>query len=204
MPPEISSNSLSNLVRLELKSKELTEVGDDFYKDVRRYIDTLRESLETETLKKNYKGISKLSSELESAEDNLRKIVEIRASKILRARAENYKGAIEGKMTPEEKVFYDRVSQILRNHMDSLITGSIILGEYNVEESANVKINPLTNEKDRKKVENERERIVYVYKDTPILSIAGKSMKLRREDILTIPEKYATILESQGLVKIIK
>jgi hypothetical protein len=53
--PQISEEYLSNTLRLELRSKDLTEVGDDFYKDVRTYISNLKEKIESETLKKNFK-----------------------------------------------------------------------------------------------------------------------------------------------------
>jgi DNA replication initiation complex subunit (GINS family) len=198
--PQISEEYLSNTLRLELRSKDLTEVGDDFYKDVRTYISNLKEKIESETLKKNFKAVSKLSSELETAEDNFRRIVEIRASKILKARAENYKMSIEGKMTPEEKIFYESISSIFKNHMESLITGNIIINEVKPLQTSN----PTQNKEATDEVNTEKLKVVYVYKDTPTLFLDGKSIKLNREDILTIPEKHAKILEAQGLVKIIK
>ncbi len=198
--PQISEEYLSNTLRLELRSKDLTEVGDDFYKDVRTYISNLRNKIESEMLKKNFKTVSKLSSELETAEDNFRRIVEIRASKILKARAENYRMSIEGKMTPEEKILYENISSIFKNHMESLITGNVVINEVNSQQSHN-----LSQDKETIKEENaDKLRVVYVYKDTPTLYVSGKSIRLNREDILTLPERHAKILEAQGLVKIIK
>ncbi len=201
MPPEMNVAVLENILRLELRSKELTEVGEDFYKDVRRYISDLRDRMESETMKKNYRGISKISNELEKAEGDFRKIVEIRASKILRARAENFKSSIEGRMTPEERMFYDTISQLFRQHIDSLITGSIVIPEG----PQNQRVETTKSEKNIESIEPvENLRIVYVNKDTPTLVIEGRSFKLRKEDILTMPERYAKILEAQGLAKIIK
>lgn len=201
MPPEINISVLENILRLELRSKDLTEVGEDFYKEVRKYISDLKDKMESETLKKNYRGISKISNELEKAEGDFRKIVEIRASKILKARAENFKASIEGKMTPEERIFYDAISQSFKEHMDSLITGNIIIQEVS-QTQRNETIRSEKNLESGEPVENLR--IVYVNKDTPTLVIEGRSVKLKKEDILTMPERYAKILEAQGLAKIIK
>lgn len=201
MTSSMNISSLENTLRQELRSKELTEVSEDFYKDVRKYIGELKEKIESETLKKNYRNISKVSNELEKAEEDLKKIVEIRASKILKARAENFKAAIEGRMTLEEKIFYDSVSQLLKDHIESLITGKIIISE---KEKVSEKREVEEREGEGSYSVANNFRVVYINKDTPTLVIDGKNIKLKKEDILTIPEKYAKILEAQGVAKIIK
>lgn len=90
MKGEVNEGYLNALLRLEVKNDySLEPVSVQFYKEARDYLERLKERIETETVKKNSRQIGKLTNELESSEKFLKKIIELRISKILKAKANN-------------------------------------------------------------------------------------------------------------------
>ncbi|MCL4412275.1 MAG: DNA replication complex GINS family protein [Candidatus Thermoplasmatota archaeon] len=197
MKGDINRNFLNSMVRLEIKNIELTEVPSTFYKDVKNYLDDLRTRIETETIKKNSRTASRLNQEMEDSEGFLKRIVEQRISKILQARALSDKEMIEGKLTPEEQIFYENLSNAVSDFSEELLKGEIIL-EKN-EQKEKTEKPEVTDTKEEK--EEEKFSIVHILQDIPDVSIMGRKLILRKEDIVTLPEKYADIINKQGLGK---
>jgi DNA replication initiation complex subunit (GINS family) len=193
MKGEVNENYLNSLLRLEIKNDfSIEQISGQFYKEARNYLDELKARIETENVKKNVRQVGRLTNELESSEKYLRKIIELRVSKILKARANNEKEYIEGKLTPEEQIFYENISKLVKEFMDKLEHGEIIVP---VKEQEEVK------EEEGKKGVNVP---VYIMQDVKGISLMGKAVNLRKEDIITLPLQYAEVIEKQGIGKILR
>ncbi|MEL9915172.1 MAG: hypothetical protein QW078_00060 [Thermoplasmatales archaeon] len=193
MKGDINENYLNSILRLEVKNDySLEQVSAQFYKEVRVYLENLKERIETETIKKNVRQVGKLTNELENSEKYLRKIIELRISKILKAKANNEKEYIEGRLTPEEQIFYENLSKLVKEFEEQLKRGEVIIP---VNEKVNVEKE--TEEGHSSKV------AVYITQDVKGISLMGRTVSLAKEDILTLPLEYAKVIQKQGVGKII-
>ena len=201
MKGEVNDSYLNALLRLEVKNDySLEPVSIQFYKEARNYLESLKEKIETETVKKNSRQVGKLTNELEGSEKFLKKIIELRVSKILKAKANNEKEALEGKMTPEEQIFFENIAKSVSEFSTQLEQGEIIIPskEKEDEEEAEMEVGGEQEESEEKKV------AVYILEEIKGISIMGKPVNLRKEDIVTLPLKYAGVIVKQGLGKILE
>ncbi|MEM0128276.1 MAG: hypothetical protein QXO03_04235 [Thermoplasmatales archaeon] len=194
MKGEVNENYLNSLLRLEVKNDySIEEVSNQFYKEARNYLDSLKDRIETETIKKNVRQIGKLTNELENSEKYLRKIIELRISKILKARANNEKEYLEGKLTPEEQIFYENVSKLVKEFVDQLERGEII-----------IPVNEAHTVKEEVEKPNISKVALYITQDVKGISLMGRPVNLTKEDIITLPFEYATVIQKQGVGKILE
>ncbi len=201
MKGEVNDSYLNALLRLEVKNDySLEPVSIQFYKEARNYLESLKEKIETETVKKNSRQVGKLTNELEGSEKFLRKIIELRVSKILKAKANNEKEELEGKMTPEEQIFFENIAKSVSEFSTQLEQGEIIIPskEKEAEEEEEMEVGGEQEESEEKKV------VVYILEEIKGISIMGKPVNLRKEDIVTLPSKYAGVIVKQGLGKILE
>ncbi|MCW6159392.1 MAG: DNA replication complex GINS family protein [Thermoplasmatales archaeon] len=201
MKGEVNDSYLNALLRLEVKNDySLEPVSIQFYKEARNYLESLKEKIETETVKKNSRQVGKLTNELEGSEKFLKKIIELRVSKILKAKANNEKEELEGKMTPEEQIFFENIAKSVSEFSTQLEQGEIIIpsNEKEAEEEDEMEVGTEQEESEEKKV------VVYILEEIKGISIMGKPINLRKEDIVTLPSKYAGVIVKQGLGKILE
>ncbi len=201
MKGEVNESFLNSLLRLEVKNDyTLEQVSFQFYKEARDYLESLKERIETETVKKNSRQIAKLMNELESSELCLKRIIELRVSKILKAKANNEKEELGGKMTPEEQIFFENVSKAVNEFSSQLEQGEIIIPSNESKEEA------VEEGKDSgvREVTEDKNVVVYILQEIKGISIMGKLVNLRKEDVVTLPTKYASIIVKQGLGKILE
>ncbi|MGC8562404.1 MAG: hypothetical protein ACP5UZ_06425 [Thermoplasmata archaeon] len=200
MKGEVNEGYLNALLRLEVKNDySLEPVSVQFYKEARDYLERLKERIETETVKKNSRQIGKLTNELESSERYLKKIIELRISKILKAKANNEKEELEGRMTPEEQIFFENIVKSVNEFASQLEQGEVIIPKKEAEE-----VKEETEEEDAQEEDEEKNVVVYILQEIKGISIMGKPVNLRKEDIVTLPLKYASIIVKQGLGKILE
>ncbi|MEM0135745.1 MAG: hypothetical protein QXU18_11075 [Thermoplasmatales archaeon] len=201
MKGEVNESYLNSLLRLEVKNDySLESVSAQFYKEARDYLESLKERIEIETVKRNSRQIGKLTNELETSEKYLKKIIELRISKILKAKANNEKEELEGKMTSEEQIFFENIAKSVNEFSAQLERGEVIIPSKEGEEST-------TEEAEEKKMQESTENkdvVVYILEEIKGISIMGKPVNLRKEDIVTLPIKYASIIVKQGLGKILE
>lgn len=204
MKGDINEPYLNSIVRLEVKNYELTQIPSTFYKDVRNYLEDLKNRIDTETAKKNLRMVTKLTLELGNSEKYFKSIVERRISKILHARSVEERELVEGRLTPEEQIFYEGLNDTVRRFSEELLHGGIVTGpEVAIATTAGEK--EMATE--RKEIETKTEEsgkeyaIVYMKQDVENISIMGEKINLRKEDIITLPVKYADIIDKQGLGK---
>lgn len=201
MKGEVNESYLNGLLRLEVKNDySLEQVSHQFYKEARNYLESIKEKIETETVKKNSRQVGKLTNELEASEKYLKKIIELRVSKILKAKANNEREELEGKMTPEEQIFLENLSKSVHEFSTQLELGEVIIPSSED-----------TSEVEEERVEGSepeevdgRNVVVYILEEINGISVMGKPINLRKEDIVTLPSKYASIIVKQGLGKILE
>jgi len=204
MKGDINEAYLSSILRLEVRNYDLTAIPSTFYKDVRKYLDDLKAKIDIETTKKNSRLAGKYMVDLENSEKNFRRIIERRISKILMAKSLEERERVEGHLTPEEQIFYESLSESIKNFLDELLHGGIITNSEipiikNEAKKETNKDEPVTKEN-----EDEEYAIVYIKQDIQNISVMGERINLRKEDILTLPVKYADIIDKQGLGKKLK
>ncbi len=122
---------LRNILTREQKSK-LAKLEPDFYEDVRAYLDGLRE--EQQTAPKMEAQL--LADELETAENRLQRIFELRVGKIVNLASSNILAEIKGikqdrdAMAPVERDMYDSVLVAVRkgwSDIERAVTGKSTL-----------------------------------------------------------------------------
>lgn len=200
MKGEVNEGYLNALLRLEVKNDySLEPVSVQFYKEARDYLERLKERIETETVKKNSRQIGKLTNELESSEKFLKKIIELRISKILKAKANNEREELEGRMTPEEQIFFENIAKSVSEFSAQLEQGEVIIPSKESEETKEE-----AEEKDAQEEDEEKNVVVYILEEIKGISIMGKPVNLRKEDIVTLPMKYASIIVKQGMGMILE
>ncbi len=200
MKGEVNEGYLNALLRLEVKNDySLEPVSVQFYKEARDYLERLKERIETETVKKNSRQIGKLTNELESSEKFLKKIIELRISKILKAKANNEREELEGRLTPEEQIFFENIAKSVSEFSAQLEQGEVIIPSKESEETKEE-----AEEKDAQEEDEEKNVVVYILEEIKGISIMGKPVNLRKEDIVTLPMKYASIIVKQGMGKILE
>ena len=200
MKGEVNEGYLNALLRLEVKNDySLEPVSVQFYKEARDYLERLKERIETETVKKNSRQIGKLTNELESSEKFLKKIIELRISKILKAKANNEREELEGRLTPEEQIFFENIAKSVSEFSAQLEQGEVIIPRKESEETKEE-----AEEKDAQEEDEEKNVVVYILEEIKGISIMGKPVNLRKEDIVTLPMKYASIIVKQGMGKILE
>ncbi|MCL4449825.1 MAG: DNA replication complex GINS family protein [Candidatus Thermoplasmatota archaeon] len=200
MKGEVNEGYLNALLRLEVKNDySLEPVSVQFYKEARDYLERLKERIETETVKKNSRQIGKLTNELESSEKFLKKIIELRISKILKAKANNEREELEGRLTPEEQIFFENIAKSVSEFSAQLEQGEVIIPSKESEETKEE-----AEEKDAQEEDEEKNVVIYILEDIKGISIMGKPVNLRKEDIVTLPMKYASIIVKQGMGKILE
>lgn len=201
MKGEVNDSYLNALLRLEVKNDySLEGVSIQFYKEVRNYLESLKVRIETETIKKNSRQIGRLTNELEASEKYLEKIIELRISKILKAKANDERDELEGKMTPEEQIFFENIASLVAGFSEQLKQGEVITPVVHREEDREGEIEESKGEDGGE----ERNVIVYILEEIKGISIMGKPVNFRKEDIVTLPPKYAGVIVKQGLGKILE
>ncbi len=181
----VNYEDLSEIRRKESSSPMPIKIEPDFYKSLARYLNSLEEELMKERKKDpNSNRATLLADELKNATRLSEEIYGKREKKIIQAALAAARG---GKpklkyLMEEEKILYDDTLEILKRNREKIFAKKAKLGE---------------SKKDTV--------IVRGLKDVP--SFIGEDMKnyeIKKEDILTLPRKTASILIKRGVVEEIK
>jgi DNA replication factor GINS len=167
----LTYEALRKLVQEEKTSNKLAELPEDFFENIRSYLDKKASiSHEKEDV-----------WELDSARRTLQDLLEIRERKILILALYNVRsGVVSVNMTPEEKQFFDRLVEGIK--------------EFQARRKELLDGKP------------EKRRIVALLEDMP--EFVAINMKIygpyRKGDVATIPEENAKLLVEKGIARIIE
>lgn len=190
----VNYEDLSEIRRKESRSPMpiKIEIEPDFYKSLARYLNSLEEELMKERKKDpNSNRATLLADELKNATRLSEEIYGKREKKIIQAALAAARG---GKpklkyLMEEEKILYDGTLEILKRNREKIFA----------KKSKKELKKPKLGESKKDTV------IVRGLKDVP--SFIGEDMKnyeIKKEDILTLPKKTASILIKRGVVEEIK
>ncbi len=162
------------LLLLEKNKVKLHKIEDDFYNNLRMRIKELEERISSASDSE----VLKLEDELRTIKRIQKKIFEIRTGRIISAAwAEVCGQAVEEEienMTNEEKNFFNKLVELIKEFKRRVLEG--------IER-------------------RERYVLVRVKRNIEIQGVDGKTYKLRREDVVTIPEMNAEVLIKNGIAE---
>jgi len=102
-------------------------------------------------------------------------------------------------MTIEERKLFEKILESLKNHKRDI---------FSMETEATNKKSIVEKKEKQKVIEKEieeREKIlVHVLEDIPPFVIDNKTCILKKEDVLTLPEKVVDILKKRGSVRVVE
>ena len=213
---------LRNILTREQKSK-LAKLEPDFYEDVRAYLDGLRE--EQQTAPKMEAQL--LADELETAENRLQRIFELRVGKIVNLASSHILAEIKGikqdldAMAPVERDMYDSVLVAVRkgwSDIERAVTGKSTLpatedirsgelvedvGERAKdvsEEREDLTIAP-ANHEDHDNGNLKEYTVVRVLKDVPtFMGADSHHYTLAKNDVVILPNLNANVLCKRRVV----
>lgn len=216
---------LRNILTREQKSK-LAKLEPDFYEGVRAYLDGLRE--EQQTAPKMEAQL--LADELETAENRLQRIFELRVGKIVNLAASNTLAEIKGikqdmdAMAPVERDMYDSVLVAVRkgwSDIERAVTGRATLSATEDIQSGEL-MEPVEDVDERAKdVSEEREdltiapvnheahdngnlndyTVVRVLRDVPtFMGADSHHYTLAKNDVVILPNLNANVLCKRRVV----
>ncbi|HDN96186.1 MAG TPA: DNA replication complex GINS family protein [Thermoplasmatales archaeon] len=175
----LNYSKLRNIEQREKTSPHLTDVGIDFYKLAYEYVKELEEKIEEEKLKNpSSKKLLLLTDELRNTRRILESIFERREKKIILLALSAVRGgkAAPENLTREEKIFYDSLVTLLKEHRKRAFESG------------------------------EKEFIIIrVLEDIPqFVGSDMKKYNLRKEDVIALPPDLANILIKRGAAEEVK
>ncbi len=175
----LSYSKLRNIEQREKASSFLTDIGPDFYKQAIQHIKELEERVEEEKIKNPAsKKLVLLADELRNTKRVWENIFERREKKIVLAALSAVRGgkAIPENLTREEKVFYEALVSLLKEHRKRI---------FESQEKEFV--------------------IVRITKDIPqFVGSDMKKYSLKKEDVISLPPDVAKVLLARGAAEAIK
>ncbi len=175
----LSYSKLRNIEQREKASPFLTDIGPDFYKQAIQHIKELEERVEEEKIKNPAsKKLVLLADELRNTKRVWENIFERREKKIVLAALSAVRGgkAIPENLTREEKVFYDALVSLLKEHRKRI---------FENQEKEFV--------------------IVRITEDIPqFVGSDMKKYSLKKEDVISLPPDVAKVLLARGAAEEIK
>jgi len=165
------------------KGSKIHKIDPDFYEMLRRRIKEL------EGLKKESEDVERIDDEIRTIRKIQRRIFEARVSKIVRAAwAEvcETESGIEGmeNLIDRERELFRKIAEVLREFRRWVFEGEVFKEERN---------------------EESRKFLVRVKQDIPEFEgVDGKTYKLRKGDVVTLPSLNANVLVKSDAVEVIE
>jgi len=192
---------LRSLENMERQSPELTNIGNDFYKEVFIYIKELEKRFEEEQSKNpSSKKIILISDELRNTKRIWKSIFERREKKIVQAALSAARGGDHTPkfMTNQEKIFYENLLKILHEHRNVIFEGGKTQRaseEKNEKQEVHANSSEPAKGKEIKSNEKNDDKIIRVLKDIPpFIGSDMKNYSLKKEDVIYMPKETAEIL----------
>ena len=211
---DMSYEDIMGLFRQENKSSQLTKVEANFYDRMGAYIKRLRKESEKELALNSMSQASlMLNDQLKKAIDKAKRVYELRQRKIslLALRKVAGDNPDTANLTPDELVLFSNLTSVMGAHKDSNADfeelGPRFTQPRDVEVLPEVPAKGVCEAKaDAGKAGQDASEelvLVRVLEDVPTFAGVDKDYKLRKEDIVSIPNNIAKTLLSHGKVKLV-
>lgn len=216
MPAErgdMSYEDIMGLFRQENKSSQLTKVDPSLYEKMSAYIKTLRKESERELAMNPMSQASMmLNDQLKKAIDKAKRVYELRERKIALLALRKVAGdnPDTGNLTPDELILFSGLTSVIGAHKDSKADfeelGPRFTQPKDVVELPGMpspKACEAGSEKSVEEVAADELVLVRVLEDVPTFAGVDKEYRLRKEDIISLPQNIAKTLISHGKAKAI-
>ncbi|MCK5038412.1 MAG: DNA replication complex GINS family protein [Thermoplasmata archaeon] len=202
---EIGFKEVSEVHRGEKRSKILTKLPYHFFDLAEEHLGTLREQYAETAGNPSSTDALVLHDNIKKIDKRLCQIYDLRERKITLAAINGRMGSQAPKdMTQKELAMYDEIVQILKLYREC---GSEVPVEKQttIMQPAPVKeIVPQSKEEDMADIKEEAPTcLVRVLEEVPPFVDVDQTYILKKEDVVTLPEKFARILSLKGAVKIL-
>lgn len=197
MEEELNYKTMRKIQELEKKSPTLSELSDDFYQELSKYIDSLEQRVikEESDQKKNL-----LKDEVQNIKKIAINIYEHREKKIILASISKIRGGNPDlkHLIEDEKELFDSVYNIMNKSRKSLLD--------NKKEEKNLKElkEEISKEQNNEVKENDNP-ILSINKNIPeFVGTDTKKYNLRKNDLISLPSETSNMLVKRGVAKEIK
>lgn len=207
----MSYEDIMGLFRQENKSSQLTKVDPALYEKMSAYIKTLRKESERELAMNPMSQASMmLNDQLKKAIDKAKRVYELRERKIALLALRKVAGdnPDTGNLTPDELILFSSLTSVIGAHKDSKADFEE-LGPRFTQPKDVVELPDMPTQKacEEGKVRSAEEVaadelvLVRVLEDVPTFAGVDKEYRLRKEDIISLPQNIAKTLISHGKAK---
>ena len=196
---EVTFERITRVYRDESSKKGLTHLEPDFYEKVNRYLGGLKTELAAERQKDvNSKAAMLLQDELQKAQKKREQISQYRERKIALLASQRARGAdveLRGLARPEQDLL-QRLVDILTNHRQEALglAARATIPTATTAETAILAATPPS---------PQRGVLLHILEDVPPFAGPDGTLRLRKEDLVTLPVPMAKVLVERRKARIV-
>lgn len=199
---EVTFERITRVYRDESSKKTLTHLEADFYEKMTRYLRGLETDLSAERQKDaNSKAAMLLQDELQKAQKKREQISQYRERKIALLASQRAGGAdveMRGLAKPEQDLL-ERLVEILTDHRKEAL-GLAARTTFPAETTAGpVGAPPLV----AQPPSPPRGVLLHILEDVPPFAGPDGTLRLKKEDLVTLPSQMAKVLVERGKARIV-
>ena len=210
---DVNYEDIMTLFRQENKSPQLTKVASTLYDDVSEYIKKVRKESEREiAMNPSSHASMMLNDQLKKAIERSKRVYELRQRKIALLALRRCAGdnPSTDNLTPDELVLFSSLTSVLGAHKDSNADFEdfgpkptkqdpmVAVPEAHPKAVCEAKREAAAQDPDFVKLVLAR-----VLEDVPTFAGVDREYRLKKEDVVSLPESIAKTLQSHGKIQLI-
>ncbi|KYK26453.1 MAG: hypothetical protein AYK23_02950 [Candidatus Proteinoplasmatales archaeon SG8-5] len=203
----IGFTEISDVHREERKGKTLTKLPSKFYVKAEEYLAQRREEYARQSSNPGNPAAMMLQDEIKKVDKRLTQIYQMRERKIVLA---SLSGTRPDNMAPRDKALYEELTEVLAHYRKSGEARAPKVREVAEVETAEAPkpvVDCQTEFVEVEEPETDSEidsTVVQVLEDIPPFAGVDHTYDLKKDDIVTLPTKFADLLSSKGKVRIVE
>ncbi|MDD4307839.1 MAG: hypothetical protein PHU53_03415 [Thermoplasmata archaeon] len=208
----IGFSEISDVHRNERRSKILTKLPVDFYVRAEEHLQKLRDEHCAALQNPGNPNTMLIWDQITKLDTRLKHIYEIRERKITLAALDNMVGASQpDNMTKRDKALYDKLVEVLKGFRESKEIKECPKRSAAAEAKPEPKPEPekftqpklIEPEPVAAEAKSEGTIIVQVLEDIPAFVSLNDTYNLKKDDMVTLPSQFASLLSARGKVRIV-
>jgi len=210
---DVNYEDIMTLFRQENKSPQLTKVASTLYDDVSEYIKKVRKESEREiAMNPSSHASMMLNDQLKKAIERSKRVYELRQRKIALLALRRCAGdnPSTDNLTPDELVLFSSLTSVLGAHKDS----NADFEDFGPKPTKQDPMVAVPEAHPKAVCEAKREAAVQdpdfvklvlarVLEDVPTFAGVDREYRLKKEDVVSLPESIAKTLQSHGKIQLI-
>lgn len=210
---DVNYEDIMTLFRQENKSPQLTKVASTLYDDVSEYIKKVRKESEREiAMNPSSHASMMLNDQLKKAIERSKRVYELRQRKIALLALRRCAGDNPSteNLTPDELVLFSSLTSVLGAHKDS----NADFEDFGPKPTKQEPMVAVPEAHPKAVCEAKREAAIQdpdfvklvlarVLEDVPTFAGVDREYRLKKEDVVSLPESIAKTLQSHGKIQLI-